>query len=164
MRNYFLDFNDFSNIDSLLNNFFNFIDLRYFRDSINDLLNNLRNDLKLSNCFLYCDNFFYLPVNFNYSILNVRDNFFNLFNSFLNDRYFNNFLNFEYNLFLCSNGYNFFYDFVNLLDLSMNNLNRSHLLNYSINGDLNFNRDNNVSIYFNYFWLLNNICDNFLNF
>ena len=163
MRNYFLYFNDFRDIDSLLNNFFNFIDLRYFSNSINDLLDKLRNDLKLSNCFLNCDNFFYLPVNFNYSILNVRNNFFNLFNSFLNDRYFNNFLNFEYNLFLCSNSYNFFYDFVNLLDLSMNNLNRSHLFNYSINGDLNFNRDNNVSIYLNYFWLLNNISDNFLN-
>jgi hypothetical protein len=97
-------------------------------------------------------------------VLNVRYNFLNFFNSFLNDNIINKFLNFNYlDLFLLYRN-NLFTELINLLNLPVNYFDWNHLFNNSIDWNLNFDWYDDIAIDFDYFRLFNNIGDNLLDF
>jgi len=160
----FLYFNNFWYIDSLLNKFLDFVNFGNLSDSINNFFNDLLDLLNFLNNPLNRNDFLSPFFNLNYSVLDIRNNLLHLLDSFLD----NDIINMLFNL----NNPNFFLfywnnsvsNFINLFNLSMNNLNRNHFLNNSINRYLYFNRYDDISIDFNDFRLLNNISDNLLHF
>ncbi len=164
LRNDFLDLDNLWYVDSLLDNLFNFVNFRNFSDSIDDFFNDLYNLLYLLDHCFNRHNFLSDSLNLNNSVLDVRNDFLDFFDSFLDNNIVNVFFNFNnLDLFLF-NGNNFFAYLIYLFDLSVNNLDRDHFLNDSINWNLNLDRDNNVSIYLYDFRLFDNVGDNFFDF
>lgn len=164
LRNDFFDLDNLWYVDSLLDNLFNFVNFRNFSNSIDDFFNDLPDLLNLLDHSFNRHNFFSEFFNFNNSVLDVRNNFLDLFDSFLNNYIVNVFFNFNnLDLFLF-NWNDFFADLINLFDLSVNDFDGHHFLNDSINWDLNFDGDNDVSIDLNDFGLFDNVGDDFFNF
>ena len=164
LRNYFFNLNDFRNINSFLNDFLDFINFRDFSNSIDNFLYNLSDFFDLLNDSLNWNNFFSPLLNFNDSILEIRNDFFNFFNSLLDNNVINKSFNLNYFDLLLLNRNNSVSKLIHLLNLSVDDFNWNHFLNYSIDWDLNFNGDNDVSIDFNYLWLFNNVGYNSLHF
>ena len=80
----------------------------------------------------------------------------------MNDNIIDVFLNFDYlDLFLFYRN-NLFAELINLFDFSVNDFDWDHLFYDSVDGDLNFDRYNDVTIDFNNFRLFDNVSDNLL--
>lgn len=164
LRYYFFDLNDFMNVDSLFNYFLDLIHFGNLSHPVNDFFHNLfdlfdllYNSFNRNNLF---PKFFY----FYNSVLKVRNNPFHLLDSFLNNNIIHLLFNLnDLDLLLFYRNYSI-PKLVNLLNFPMHNFNRHNFFNKSVNRHLNLNWNDYVSIYLNYFWLLNYIGDDLLHF
>jgi len=163
-RNNSLDLDKLRDVHSLLNYPLHLINFRYFSYSINYFFWNLFYDFKFLNDFFDWNNLLNISLNFDESFLNVRNDFFNFFYSLLNDNVFNSFFNFNHFNLLLLDSFNFFSPFINLLNFSVNPLNWNNFLNDSIDGNLNFYRDDHLFNNWNRSGLLYDMSNNFLNF
>ena len=135
-----------------------------FRNSVNNFFYNLFDFLNFLDNSFDRHNLFPESLNFNNSVLNVRNNFLHFFDPFLNDNVINKFLNFNnLDLFLFYRD-NLFPEFINLFDFSVNNLNWNHFFDNSVNWNLNLHWYDDVSGDLNDLWLFDNICDDLLYF
>ena len=161
--NNFLDFYDFGDVDSFFDQLLNFVNFWNLGDSVNDFFYDLPDFFDLLNHSFNGHNFFSQFLYFNHSILNVRNNFFDLFDSLLDYHVINLFFDFDnFNLFLLYWHYSV-PKFVNLFNFPVNDFDGNHFFNDSVNWNLNFNRNNYVSIDLDDFWLFNNIGHYFVN-
>ncbi len=162
--NYSFHFDNLRHINSLFYYLLHFINLWNLSNSIDDLLNYLLHFFYLLDYSFNRHNLLPPSLNFNNSVLNVRDNLLYLFDSFLNYDIINKFLHLNDLDYLMFNRHDPVSDFINLLNLSMNDFNRDHLFNNTVDWNLYFYRNNDFPIDFDYLWLFNDISDNFFDF
>lgn len=158
MRNYSLDLDQPWDVNSFLNELLNFVYFWYFCYSINNFLNYLLYFFNLLDHSLDWNYFFLDSLNLNNSVLEVGNDLFDLLDSFLGDYLLNKLLNLK-QLWLFHSKLDDLFDMpVNLLYFSMDILYNDYLFNDLIDRHLYLDRNDNIPINLDYFWLLYNVC------